>query len=137
MELPRTAEALFLLQVEEQPSPECTDPEVLELSNAFSSKLLTVTDIDAEDKNNPQLVSEYVNEIYVYMKNLEVGYHWFSTRKYYLMFSGAINIQETSGLRAVKRFGVANVCGNLLYVICVGDLRISIWCVVGTWMVGL
>lgn len=63
-------------QVEEQPSPEVGDAEVLELSNAFSSKLLTVIDIDAEDKDNPQLVSEYVNDIYHYLRQLEVSCLW-------------------------------------------------------------
>lgn len=63
---------------EEQPTPAARDPDedqvVQDLSDAFSSKLLTVTDIDAEDKDNPQLVSEYVNEIYAYMRALEVCY---------------------------------------------------------------
>lgn len=30
-----------------------------------------VKDIDAEDAGNPQLVSEYINEIYVYLRRLE------------------------------------------------------------------
>jgi len=30
-----------------------------------------VADIDAEDIGNPQLVAEYVNECYAYMKQLE------------------------------------------------------------------
>jgi hypothetical protein len=39
---------------------------------AFSKQLLaTVPDIDKDDKDNPQLVSEYVNEIYEYMRELE------------------------------------------------------------------
>ena len=60
--------------MEEQPSPEVEeDVEVLELSNAFSSKLLAVTDIDAEDGDNPQLVSEYAKDIYIYMRELEVS----------------------------------------------------------------
>ena len=40
---------------------------------AFSKKLMNVEDIDANDKDNPQLVSEYVNDIYSYMRSLEVG----------------------------------------------------------------
>ena len=40
---------------------------------AFSKALLLdVQDIDANDKANPQLVSEYVNDIYEYMRMLEV-----------------------------------------------------------------
>jgi len=30
------------------------------------------TDIDAEDAGNPQLLAEYVNDIYAYMRELEV-----------------------------------------------------------------
>ena len=39
---------------------------------AFSKQLLAnVPDIDKDDTDNPQLVSEYVNEIYEYMRDLE------------------------------------------------------------------
>lgn len=31
----------------------------------------TVRDIDGNDTDNPQLVSEYINEIYVYLRRLE------------------------------------------------------------------
>ena len=41
------------------------------LDGAFSKQLL-VLDIDAEDGDNPQLVSLYVNDIYDYMRRLEV-----------------------------------------------------------------
>ncbi|XP_069137940.1 G2/mitotic-specific cyclin-B-like [Argopecten irradians] len=41
---------------------------------AFSKALLKVQDIDANDKENPQLVSEYVNDIYNYMRHLEEKY---------------------------------------------------------------
>lgn len=41
---------------------------------SFSKALLNVQDIDANDKENPQLVSEYVNDIYEYMRGLEVKY---------------------------------------------------------------
>ena len=40
--------------------------------DAFSKALLNVQDIDVNDKDNPQLVSEYVNDIYEYMRSLEV-----------------------------------------------------------------
>lgn len=39
---------------------------------AFSKALMNIEDIDANDKENPQLVSDYVNDIYEYMKILEV-----------------------------------------------------------------
>jgi len=45
-------------------------------SGAFSRQMLppNVADIDSEDKENPQLVSEYVNDIYEYMRHLEARY---------------------------------------------------------------
>ena len=33
---------------------------------------VNVADIDKDDKDNPQLVSEYVNDIYDYLRKLEV-----------------------------------------------------------------
>jgi len=44
--------------------------------DAFSKQMwkLNVLDIDAEDADNPQLVSEYVNDIYDYMRELERQY---------------------------------------------------------------
>lgn len=38
---------------------------------AYSKQLLNVKEIDKEDGDNPQLVSEYVNDIYSYMRTLE------------------------------------------------------------------
>ncbi|XP_041369719.1 G2/mitotic-specific cyclin-B-like [Gigantopelta aegis] len=43
-------------------------------SDAFSKALLTVENIDSEDKDNPHLVTDYVNDIYHYMRKLEVKY---------------------------------------------------------------
>lgn len=55
-------------------------PESMDISEdkpeAFSKALLKVEDIDENDKDNPQLVSEYVNDIYQYMKELEVGFQY-------------------------------------------------------------
>lgn len=50
--------------------------EVEELAEAFSSQMLPsdVNDIDSEDAENPQLVSNYVNDIYKYLKHLEIQY---------------------------------------------------------------
>lgn len=59
--------------VREQPTDTELDTAVQDLSQAFSSQRLNVVDIDAEDKDNPQLVSEYVNDIYPYMRALEVS----------------------------------------------------------------
>lgn len=43
-------------------------------SEAFSKTLLpiNVADIDKDDRDNPQLVSDYVNDIYNYLRELEV-----------------------------------------------------------------
>ncbi|XP_073506925.1 G2/mitotic-specific cyclin-B2-like [Phyllobates terribilis] len=43
-----------------------------ELCQAFSDALNSVADIDAEDGGNPQLCSEYVMDIYKYLKELEL-----------------------------------------------------------------
>lgn len=39
---------------------------------SFSSDLLGVEDIDEEDKGNPSLVSIYSNDIYEYLRSLEI-----------------------------------------------------------------
>lgn len=43
---------------------------------AFSKQMLKedVNDIDKDDHDNPQLVSEYVNDIYAYLRQLETRY---------------------------------------------------------------
>ena len=47
--------------------------EVENLVSAFSTKNLgPVDNIDKDDAENPQLVVEYVNEIYAYLRELEV-----------------------------------------------------------------
>lgn len=52
------------------PSPSLSD--VSDLVEAFSAQqLASVDDIDRDDHTNPQLVSEYVNDIYKYMLRLE------------------------------------------------------------------
>ena len=45
-----------------------------ELCDAFSDVLLDVKDVDADDYNNPMLCSEYVKEIYKYLRQLEVRF---------------------------------------------------------------
>jgi cyclin B len=56
--------------------PPSTVPECMDISankeEAFSKAYTRVEDIDVNDKDNPQLVSEYVNDIYQYMRELEV-----------------------------------------------------------------
>ena len=44
--------------------------------DALTSKLnnISVEDIDAEDRDNPLLCSEYINDIYAYMKVMEIQY---------------------------------------------------------------
>nr|ACC77698.1 ovarian cyclin B [Eriocheir sinensis] len=45
--------------------------EVEELAVAFSTQRFNVEDIDSQDADNPQLVSEYVCDIYKYLRTLE------------------------------------------------------------------
>ena len=45
--------------------------EVGQIASALSQQLV-IEDIDESDKENPQLCSEYVKEIYDYMRKLEV-----------------------------------------------------------------
>lgn len=44
------------------------------LCQAFSDVLLEVKDVDTEDGCDPNLCSEYVKDIYNYLKDLEVGF---------------------------------------------------------------
>ncbi|XP_075431931.1 G2/mitotic-specific cyclin-B2-like [Ascaphus truei] len=57
-----------------EPSPRPMDVSMKEeeLCQAFSSVLTNVEDIDVEDGENPQLCSEYVKDIYTYLRHLEV-----------------------------------------------------------------
>lgn len=65
----------------------CQSPAPMDISgnsqsNAFSSvQLCNVNDIDKDDADNPQLVSEYVGDIYQYMRELE---RRFSVKQKYL-----------------------------------------------------
>lgn len=43
-----------------------------ELCQAFSEALLTVQDVDEDDEDQPQLCSQYVKDIYSYLRELEV-----------------------------------------------------------------
>ena len=69
----------FLQKDELKPVKEATPaspPQAMDISQseAFSKQLLPVNvqDIDQDDGDNPQLVAEYVNDIYDYMRQLEV-----------------------------------------------------------------
>lgn len=44
-----------------------------ELCQTFSDVLCPIEDIDGGDADIPQLCSEYVKDIYVYLRTLEVG----------------------------------------------------------------
>lgn len=44
-----------------------------DLCQAFSDALCPIDDIDQDDADVPQLCSEYVKDIYVYLRSLEVG----------------------------------------------------------------
>ena len=43
------------------------------LCQAFSDVILAVSDVDAEDGADPNLCSEYVKDIYAYLRQLEVS----------------------------------------------------------------
>lgn len=47
--------------------------EVDELAIAFSVQHLDIENVDEGDESNPQLVSQYVNDIYRHLRHLEVG----------------------------------------------------------------
>lgn len=53
--------------------------EPADLCEAFSTVILdtAVRDVDAEDFDNPMLCSEYVKEIYTYLRQLEVTLFFF------------------------------------------------------------
>ena len=53
----------------------------------LTSKLqnISVEDIDEDDKENPLLCSEYINDIYAYMKIMEIEYRVSSVRSKYLI----------------------------------------------------
>ncbi|KAG1957293.1 G2/mitotic-specific cyclin-B2 [Pimephales promelas] len=42
-----------------------------DLCQAFSDVLLNIKDVDADDYDNPMLCSEYVKDIYLYLRQLE------------------------------------------------------------------
>ncbi|XP_069046639.1 G2/mitotic-specific cyclin-B2 [Lepisosteus oculatus] len=54
--------------------PSCMDVSMKEeeLCQAFSEAMLDIEDIDALDGEHPQLCSEYVKDIYVYLKQIEL-----------------------------------------------------------------
>lgn len=62
-------------KAEAPPKPEAIKPfSALEENtklNAYSSGLLQPDDIDVEDSENPQLVSEYIKDIYLYLRYME------------------------------------------------------------------
>lgn len=43
-------------------------------TDSFSSDLITIEDIDEEDRKNPILVSVYSNDIYTHLRNLEIQF---------------------------------------------------------------
>ncbi|CAH1254824.1 CCNB2 [Branchiostoma lanceolatum] len=55
------------------PAPMEVDPlDMTEMKKAFSDSLMAkVEDIDSEDKENPQLCTEFVNDIYEYLRHVE------------------------------------------------------------------
>lgn len=61
------------------PTPMDISMKEEDLCQAFSDVLLSnVEDIDADDWENPQLCSDYVKDIYLYLRQLEVWMLTFS-----------------------------------------------------------
>ncbi|KAE8636172.1 hypothetical protein XENTR_v10002868 [Xenopus tropicalis] len=59
--------------VPDSPNPMETSVCVIEeIPPAFSSALIPIKDVDAEDSDNPMLCSDYVKDIYCYLRNMEV-----------------------------------------------------------------
>ncbi|XP_011494160.1 PREDICTED: G2/mitotic-specific cyclin-B [Ceratosolen solmsi marchali] len=84
------------IQVDNRPLPEAnknetdsnankketeTSNEVKKEADSFSSDLITIEDIDEEDRKNPILVSVYSNDIYAHLRDLEMQ---FPVKKGYL-----------------------------------------------------
>ncbi|KAM8972244.1 G2/mitotic-specific cyclin-B2-like [Pelodytes ibericus] len=65
---------LAVVQKTEEPTEMAMDLSIKEehLCQAFSDALNNVEDIDAEDSSNPQLCSDYVKDVYNYLRQLEV-----------------------------------------------------------------
>lgn len=59
-----------------------------DLCQAFSDVLLNIKDVDADDYDNPMLCSEYVKDIYLYLRQLEV------CRKYALFVIMLVCVQQ-------------------------------------------
>ncbi|KAE8636173.1 hypothetical protein XENTR_v10002868 [Xenopus tropicalis] len=59
--------------VPDSPNPMETSVCVIEeIPPAFSSALIPIKDVDAEDSDNPMLCSDYVKDIYCYLRNMEM-----------------------------------------------------------------
>lgn len=71
--------SIFIFQVQPEPlSPtpmETSGCEPADLCQAFSDVILdtAIRDVDADDYDNPMLCSEYVKDIYKYLRQLEVS----------------------------------------------------------------
>ena len=77
-------------------------PQAMDISQseAFSKQLLPVNvqDIDQDDGDNPQLVAEYVNDIYDYMRQLEVRLHILTLRHNFVRVGLRLQDISTVGL---------------------------------------
>jgi len=82
----------------EAPAP--FSPMEVSTSEAFSRLMLppNVADIDSEDHDNPQLVAEYVNDIYSYMRQLEDRY---AINEHYLDGRGVSGQSVTGRMRGI------------------------------------
>ncbi|XP_062844376.1 G2/mitotic-specific cyclin-B1 [Trichomycterus rosablanca] len=71
-EMPKVETEAVLLSEPSSPVPmETSGCAPDELCQAFSDVLLNIKDVDADDYDNPMLCSEYVKDIYKYLRQLE------------------------------------------------------------------
>lgn len=79
------------MEVEEDEDVNMKDVEMEEVPAFSTLRTAEIEDIDADDRENPQLAVEYVNEIYAYMRELEK--QQFIAPNYLETMSGRVSIK--------------------------------------------
>lgn len=83
-------------------------------SEAFSDALLQVKDMDEDDADNPMLCSDYVKDIYCYLRDLEVRTSAVANGQHiYMQFFWNCNLSCWKRIPDFNRFQ-RNVCSDLL-----------------------
>ena len=74
--------------------PKAEEMEIAQVTQQLSEQLY-IEDIDSGDADNPQLCSEYVKDIYIYMRELEVCPYTHSPHAYHhLPFTDCLSTEE-------------------------------------------